>query len=68
MRTLDIIDTKFLRASSLIWTSRARTRERASGRRELSSLALLLPAPHFRVSSRASTFHDISQMESFLAG
>ena len=52
MRTLDIIDTEFLRASSPIWTSRARTRERASGRGELFSLALLLPAPRFRVSSR----------------
>ena len=48
------MDTEFMRASSLVWTSRARTRE-------------LSPpcSPLLRLLSRASrsfTFHDIPQM------
>ena len=56
-----------MRASSLVWTSRVRTRERASERKELS-----LPRPPLSRllsrASRASTFHDTPQMESLLAG
>ena len=56
------MDTEFMRAiaCSLVWTSRARTRELSP---PCSPLSRLLSR-----ASRAFTFHNIPQMESLLAG
>ena len=65
-----------VQASSPIWASeasRARTRERSSDRAKPRGAKEILPrpAPLSRLlshASRASTFHDLPQIESLLAG